>query len=127
MARSSVIVATLAVLCAPPALAAEMPDLVGTWTGVGPAVSVSDGWQTDRPATLVITEQQGAVFKGQYMWPNDEEPTVGVIRQDGKTILTSGTLGSNLHMLTGPDEMEACYIEGGDDAIAVCRILKRTK
>ena len=62
------------------AQAAEAPSLLGTWTGKGPSVSNSDGWETARSYTLVVTEQHGPVFKGRNEWPGGQEDLMGAIR-----------------------------------------------
>ena len=89
-------------LFAAPALAADTPDLVGTWTGeykemrwAGPAESA---------LTLTVLEQDGPLFKAEKSWKLEEgssegtvggklvseatEPLVGVIDFDGRTVDT---------------------------------------
>lgn len=107
--------------------AADAPSLMGTWTGTGPSVSAGEGWETARSYTLVVTEQRGPVFKGRNEWPGGQEELMGVIRADGQTILLNNSDGLSLGTLLGPDQMEGCYVEGGDDAMATCMILNRSK
>ena len=105
--------------------AAEAPELTGTWSGSGSSVSNSEGWETGRSASITITEQRGPVFKGVIKYESGEEEFVGVIKADGKTILMSSDDGIANATLISPNEIEDCYVEGGDDAMATCTIMKR--
>lgn len=69
----------------------------------------------------------GAVFKGRNEWPGGEDEVIGVIRADGTSILLSNSDGVSSATLLGPDSMEACYVEAGEDAQAVCLMLTRAK
>jgi hypothetical protein len=124
--RRLLMVGVLAVGSAGSAHAADPPSVMGTWTGEGHSIS-GEGWETERSYTLVVTEQRGPVFKGRNEWPGGQEDVVGVIRADGKSIHLSNSDGVSSAMLLGPDSMEACYAEGGDDAQAVCMTLTRAK
>jgi hypothetical protein len=109
------------------AQAADAPSLLGTWSGKGPSLSSSDGWQTDRSYTLVVTEQRGAVFEGHNEWPGGQDDVRGVIKADGTSILLSNGDGEGSATLLGPDSMEACYVEGGEDGMAACILLTRSQ
>ncbi|MGD9508080.1 MAG: hypothetical protein AB7I59_02855 [Geminicoccaceae bacterium] len=113
--------------CAEAALAADAPSLMGSWTGTGPSVGAGEGWETGRSFTMTVTEQRGPVFKAMSEWPGGQEEMLGVIRADGRTILLNNSDGVSMATLLGPDQMEACYVEGGDDALATCMILNRSK
>jgi hypothetical protein len=52
---------------------------------------------------------------------------VGVIRADGRSIFLNNSDGVASATLLGPDSMEACYVEGVDDAQVVCVVLSRAK
>ena len=106
--------------------AAEVPELTGSWSGSGPAVSEDEGWETARSANLRITEQRGPVFRGHVTYEGGEEDFLGVVQADGEHILITNDDGNVTATLTGPGEMEVCYVEGGDDAMASCSILKRS-
>jgi hypothetical protein len=107
--------------------AADAPELTGTWSGAGPSVSQSEGWETARSANLQITEQRGPVFKGSVQYEGGEEEFLGVVQADGKSILISNNDGNVTATLLSPAEMEVCFVEGGDDATASCSILKRAE
>jgi hypothetical protein len=107
--------------------AADAPEVTGTWSGAGPAVSESEGWETSRSASLAITEQRGRVFRGEVKYEGGGEEFVGVIQADGKTILISNDDGHVTAYLSSPAEMEVCYIEGGDDATATCTTMTRAE
>jgi hypothetical protein len=67
----------LAALASEPALAADMPSLVGTWTGQRDRIAKAEG-RRGGLATLVITEQQGNTFTGHLKRSNptgdEDEP-----------------------------------------------------
>lgn len=107
--------------------AADAPSLTGTWSGTGPSVSASDGWETGRAFTMTVTEQRGPVFKARSEWPGGQDEVMGVVRADGQTILFNNSDGISMGTLLGPDQIEICYVEGGDDAMATCLILNRSK
>ncbi|WP_157505389.1 hypothetical protein [Geminicoccus roseus] len=125
--RSLVIVAGLWLTASAGASAAEVPELTGTWSGSGPAVSEGEGWETERSTNMSIDEQHGRVFRGVVKYEGGEEDFVGIIQADGKGILISNEDGHVTGMLTAADEMEVCYVEGGDDAIATCSTMKRAQ
>jgi hypothetical protein len=52
---------------------------------------------------------------------------MGAIHADGTSILLSNSDGYTSVTMLGPDRMEACYVEGGADAQAVCYTLTRSK
>ncbi|WP_191059658.1 hypothetical protein [Geminicoccus harenae] len=109
------------------AYAQEVPELSGTWSGTGPAVSATEGWEASRSASMAITEQRGRVFRGEVKYEGGEEDFVGVIQADGKTILMSNDDGNVTAYLSSPSEMEVCYIEGGDEAMAACTAMTRAE
>ena len=109
------------------AQAADAPSLTGTWSGKGTSVSKSEGWETERSYTLVITEQRGQVFKGHNEWPGGQDEVLGVVKADGSSLLLTNADGVSSATLIDADSMEACYAEGGDDAMAVCVTLTRTR
>jgi hypothetical protein len=74
-----------------------------------------------------ITEQRGPVFKGHVQYEGGEEDFLGVVRADGKSILISNNDGNVTATLISPNEMEVCFVEGGDDATATCIVLKRSE
>jgi hypothetical protein len=125
--RSLVVVAGFCLTFGAAANAADVPELAGTWNGVGPSVSNEEGWETERSASITIDEQRGRVFRGKVHYEGGEEEFVGIIQADGKSILISNDDGRDDVTLTGPDEMELCYVQGGDDAIATCMLMKRAQ
>ncbi len=123
--RSLTIIAGLCLTCSAAAYAAEVPELTGTWNGVGPSVSNEEGWETERSTSITIDEQRGRVFRGEVKYEGGDDEFVGIIKADGKTILISDDDGNVTATMTGPDEMEVCYVAGGDEATATCTLMKR--
>ena len=72
----------IATALAKPALGAQAPSLVGTWTGQRDRIAKVEG-RRGGLATLVITEQQGNTFVGRLKRSNptgdEEEPLWGVL------------------------------------------------
>ncbi len=123
--RRIIIAAGVCLAFSTAAHAADAPELTGTWNGSGPSVSENEGWETDRSASMLITEQRGRVFRGEVTYEGGGEEFLGIVQADGKSILISNDDGHVNATLTGADEMEVCYVEGGDDAIANCTLMKR--
>lgn len=112
------------------ALAADPPDLVGTWKATGEAhasVRLGDGNQHhpeyDDPSfgspenawTIVIAEQNGRAFHGVAKSPKGgEEPIVGVISFDAEHLLISGNEAGVFGEIIG-DKIEFCYQDHDDD------------
>jgi hypothetical protein len=95
---------------------------------------------------MKITEQNGAHFKGVRLWEHDpkheptfdaggkkthkaEEPILGIIGFDGKTIyaVEHGDWGVFHWRLVDPDTIESIYVESGPNAAIGRAIFKRTK
>ncbi len=125
----------------------SLPNLVGTWSGVeGKAYLKAFFHEGHRVGgiELRITEQDGAYFRGVNAWEHTdakealtefegkriasaEEPFVGVIGWDGKTLYIAehGDTGYIHAYLEGPDTMKAVYTESGPNALVIRFSLKR--
>jgi hypothetical protein len=116
-------------LFATPALAEEVPSIIGTWTGPSDGLSAKDGWITG-PVTLVVTEQRGRSFRAKvtYAAPKGGDQTeniVGTFAPDGKSIYLAADDGIHIAELHGTT-LDACYLEpGDDDGLAVCARLQK--
>jgi hypothetical protein len=107
----------LLALCIP-ALAVDMPNMVGNWTGSAQGVDYfkytsyqpSDKaiyW--DRNYTFTIDEQNGTRFSGKMVShanPSNTETLLGVIGSDNKTIALVDETGNYWGTMKSPTEME---------------------
>lgn len=120
---------TAAVLLAAPALAQEVPSIVGTWTGPSDGLSKKAGWITG-PVTLVVSEQRGRSFRAKVTYPSPKggsqsEDIVGTLTPDGKTAYLAADDGIHIAVLQGTT-LDACYVEPGDnDGLALCARLQK--
>lgn len=107
----------LLALCIP-ALAVDMPNMVGNWTGTAHGVDLIKQSSTqplgvpiywDRNYTIVITEQNGTRFSGKFIpsiRPQNIEAVLGVIGSDNKTIAFVDETGSYWGSMKSPTEIE---------------------
>jgi hypothetical protein len=110
-------VMVLLALCIP-ALAVDMPNMVGNWTGTAHGVDLIKHSSTqptgkpiywDRNYTIVIDEQNGTRFSGKFISdanPQDSEVMLGVIGSDNKTIALVDETGSYWGSMKSLTEME---------------------
>src|SRR6266702_7696506 len=107
----SLLVATLVVA---PAMSADEPALVGTWTGQRDRIAKSEG-RRGGLATLVITEQQGNTFVGRLKRSNptgdEEEPLWGAFTPGGKLMMGSDDEGFYIFNLIDQNTLDYCYSE----------------
>lgn len=104
----------------------EIPNLVGTWSGVNKTLSDSRGFRTWEKKVEII-EQKDRRFKGTFSYTDGTKNFFGVIHPDNQTItwVASNSRGYNMAKLLGKNRMSACYIESGIDATAGCADLQR--
>jgi hypothetical protein len=112
------------------AMAADPPDLVGTWKATGEShASVrlgqgdDDDEAADTPAfgspenawTIVISEQKGRGFHGVAQSPQGESETfVGVIAFDGEHFLGAGDAAAVYGELLPGGKLDFCYQDHED-------------
>lgn len=101
-----------------PALAIDMPNMVGNWTGTAHGVDLIKYSSTqpigkpiywDRNFTIAITEQNGTRFAGKFIpsaQPQNIVAILGVIGSDNKTIAFMDETGSFWGLMKSPTEME---------------------
>ena len=96
---SSLIVASL---LAGRALSADVPSLVGTWTGQRDRIAKVEG-RRGGLATLVITQQQGNTFVGHLKRSNptgdEDEQLWGAFAPDGQLMMGSDEEGTYIFRL----------------------------
>lgn len=125
-------IAILAVLIAifMPAMALDMPNMVGNWTGSNEGADFSNITSSETSGdfsflkvgeihTFVIEEQNGASFMGKKIDKVDQytERLVGVIGFDNKTISMVDNAGTWYGEMTSPTEMKLYYQETGNDTM----------
>lgn len=113
--------------------AAEIPDLVGSWTGVGPGyvegTGYVDGADSDN-LTFNITEQNGRLFTGEMTYQEEGMDVVegfaGAIAVDNKTFYVTEFLsGYDVGTVISEDEIELIYLQDGEPAEVYLQTLRR--
>jgi hypothetical protein len=115
---------------ATPALSADEPSLVGTWTGQRDRIAKVEG-RRGGLATLVITEQQGFTFKGHLKRSNptgdEDEPLWGAFTPGARLMMGSDDEGTYIFSLVDPNTLDYCYSETGASPRTVCARLTRQR
>ena len=118
----------LAALMSERALAADVPSLVGTWTGQRDRIAKVEG-RRGGLATLAITEQQGNTFAGHLKRSNptgdEDEQLWGAFSPDGQLMMGSDEEGTYIFRLVDQNTLDYCYSETGPSARSVCARLAR--
>ena len=104
----------------------DIPNLVGTWTGVNKTLSEQRGFRSWEKK-VEITEQKDRRFKGTFSYTDGTKKFFGVIHPDNVTVtwVASNSRGYNIGKLLDKNNLSACYVEAGIDATAGCADLKR--
>ena len=130
MKRLTTAFALLVVLClASVSLAADAPNLVGTWEGA-PSVHLAKGGYYTGKLVLRISEQQGSAFHGTKTYrmkalkEDRSESFSGTISSTGQIFIADHDEGFMLGTLT-KDGMELQYGHAGKNAAAVQVLLKK--
>src|SRR5215468_9282638 len=120
----------LATLVSGRALSADVPSLVGTWTGQRDRIAKVEG-RRGGLATLVITQQQGNTFVGRLKRSNptgdEEEPLRGAFTPGGKLMMGSDDEGTYIFSLIDQNTLDYCYSETGASPRSVCARLTRQR
>ncbi len=120
----------VATLVSTPAMSADVPSLVGTWTGQRDRIAKVEG-RRGGLATLVITEQQGNTFLGHLKRSNptgdEDEPLWGAFTPDGQLMMGSDEEGFYIFRLIDENTLDYCYSESGPSARSVCARLVRQR
>ena len=124
---SSLIVASLV---SGRALSADVPSLVGTWTGQRDRIAKVEG-RRGGLATLVITQQQGNTFVGHLKRSNptgdEDEQLWGAFAPDGQLMMGSDEEGTYIFRLVDQNTLDYCYSEAGSSPRSVCARLARQR
>ena len=115
--------------------AAQVPDLVGNWTGSQNAYVAENGsykLYENQSTSLVITEQRDRLFTGYVTYPSDGKEIVeylaGAIGQDNKTFYVGEmNEGYDFGTIISDDEIELIYLADGENGRTVINTLYRVK
>jgi len=107
--------------------AADVPNLVGTWTGKTDSIGDEHGLRT-RERTVHITEQTDRRFRGYFDYEAGHKDIFGIVFPDNSSFawVSKASKGQVQGRILGPDHIAACYIESGENATAGCSDLTRT-
>ena len=114
---------------------AQVPDLVGNWTGSQNTYIAENGSYTlfeNQSTSLVITEQKDRLFTGYVTYPSDGKVIVenlaGAISLDNKTFYVGeSNEGYDIGTIISDDEIELIYLADGENGRTVINTLYRIK
>ncbi|WP_417541725.1 hypothetical protein [Methylophaga thalassica] len=109
--------------------AKQIPNLVGTWSGVNLTVSDEKGYKTWDDKTVTITEQQDRRFRGTFTYADGTKHFFGVIYPDNKsfTWVSTPSHGYVHGRILNDNTIGTCYVETWEHATAGCAKLERQK
>ena len=112
--------------------AAEIPNLVGNWTGSYEGYAYGIGYKAANETdaiTLVISEQQGRLFTGNLREMGQGTAAVsGVIALDNQTFyMTESDGGYDIGTVLTSDTIELLYLEDGEKGGAFIDEFHRVK
>lgn len=114
---------------------AEVPDLVGNWTGSQNTYVAENGSYKlfeNQSTSLVIAEQKDRLFTGYVTYPSDGKEIVenlaGAIGLDNKTFYVGEmNEGYDFGTIISDDEIELIYLADGENGRTVINRLYRMK
>lgn len=118
---------------------AQLPNLIGTWTGESIATVMgggghhpghADSGPAFKPIKVIyiIEKQEGRNFFGVFKSPTLTEPFIGTFRRDHRSGIMTDLDGQFNFDVYEKDRMEICYSHpkgSGGYAVAVCVDVKR--
>jgi len=114
---------------------AQVPDLVGNWTGSQNTYIAENGSYKlfeNQSTSLVITEQKDRLFTGYVTYPSEGKVIVehlaGAISLDNKTFYVGeSNEGYDIGTIISDDEIELIYLADGEYGRTVINTLYRIK
>ncbi len=114
---------------------AQVPNLVGNWTGSQNAYVAENGSYKlleNENTSLVITEQKDRLFTGYVTYPSNGKEIIenlaGAIGLDNKTFHVSElNEGYDFGTIISDDEIELIYLADGENGRTVINTLHRIK
>jgi hypothetical protein len=118
--RSALLTAAVAGFVTTPALAQDIPNLVGTWKGSALAVhigatpyrsadSANVQFGNAQEYTYTITEQRGQRFAGKMTGGRFTETIIGALAPDNRTGMMLDDDGQYRLTLIDPNTIDMCY------------------
>lgn len=111
---------------------AEIPNLVGNWTGSGPGYDEDLGYvdEADYSLNFSVTTQKDRIFNGNISYRVNGTEVVegfaGAIGLDNETIyIAEFNSGYDLGTIISKDEIEMIYIQDGDPTEVFAETLRR--
>ncbi len=110
--------------------AAEIPHLVGNWTGSYEGYEEGTGYMNYTGALMTVSEQKGRLFTGNFsdleQW---KEGFAGIIALDNKTLYVAeyDHMGYAIGTIISNDTIELDYLENGETAGAFIDRFQRVK
>ncbi|WP_035485804.1 hypothetical protein [Geminicoccus roseus] len=128
-------------LLAAPALAADWPDLRGTWKGTSRAVTMGEGGHygatdgktpvfSEVELTIEFTDQKDGRLFGTISSAHHREPKLAVISVDQQLVVTADGDGQSVGKLIDDDHLELCYTQtssADSQMIASCVLFERQR
>jgi hypothetical protein len=116
--------------------AAEVPDLLGKWTGLESwygSVNGSAKLTENHSLNFIVVEQKNRLFTGNLSWKSENGTEIvegfsGAIGLDNKTLyLSEFNEGYDLGAIISDDEIELIYLQDGKKAETTIARLHRIK
>jgi hypothetical protein len=111
---------------------AEIPSLVGNWTGSGPGYDEDVGYvgEADYGLNFTVTEQKDRIFNGNISYRVNGTEVVegfaGAIGPDNETIyIAEFNSGYDLGTIISNDEIELIYLQDGNPTEVFVETLRR--
>lgn len=111
---------------------AEIPDLVGNWTGSGVEYFHGHGYYEGLSINMTVVEQKGRLFTGNLTYElngtEKVEGFAGAISLDNRTFyMAEFDEGFDLGTIVSEDEIELLYLQDGSRTQAEIDRLHRVK
>lgn len=124
--------------CKPAAQGDTLLDLKGRWVGTSESIvrgnalhhsaqGASEPLRDNVEFTFAITGQDGRRFWGTVSSKGGQEPLIGVIALDGKTIVAGDTDGTLQGNIIDPDTIDLVYHHTGQSTVVAANRIKRQK
>jgi hypothetical protein len=97
---------------------AEIPDLVGNWTGSGELYVSGEGYSAGSALNMTVSEQKGRLFTGNLTYEINGTMTIegfaGALSPDNRTFyIAEFDEGFDVGTIVSEDEIEMIYLEDG--------------
>jgi hypothetical protein len=111
---------------------AEIPNLVGNWTGLGDQYFQGKDYQEGLSLNMTVVEQRGRLFTGNLTYELNGTETVegfsGAIGLDNKTFyMAEFREGFDMGTIVSKNEIELLYLQDGSRAQTEIDRLHRTE